>query len=409
MKSKYLFLFLFIALSISSAQISNPFKSFNEFNTKLDSVCSIQNEIQRNDAIENLWTLLKNNNKIPFTFEDSVAFLYRGSAEKVVWAGDFNGWDPSKGNFNGVKLGLSNVWRCIKKFPSNARLDYKIIAGDKWITDPDNPFTQLSGVGSLNSELRMPDWVYPAETIRAGSSLTGTLSGYFSIASSNLSYTVYYKVYTPAGYESLKDLPVIYVTDGHEYSDDRLGSMITVLDNLIYEKKIKPVIAVFIDPRTSPEPGAFNRRANEYPINKNFADFVANELVPRIDSNYHTRKSPDARLILGTSLGGINSAFFGVYRNDVFHLIGINSPAFWYKPEIFSMYENSQNLILKIFMSTGTINDTQPGAQRMKNIFDAKGYPAFYIEVPEGHSWGNWRALLDEMLAYFFEEKISIK
>jgi len=336
-----------------------------------------------------------------------VAFLYRGNAGSVVWAGDFNGWDPSKGNFNGIRLGSSNVWRSVKSFPANARLDYKIVLGSSWIIDPDNQFVQYSGVGTTNSELRMPDWIYPNETIRNPSAAPGTVSAYASIASSNLSYTVYYKVYLPAGYGLETNLPAIYVTDGHEYSDDRLGSMITVLDNLISEKKIRPVIAVFIDPRSSPATGASNRRESEYTINKKFADFVCDELVPVIDSNYRTIKSPDARAILGTSLGGINSAYFGYYRNDVFRLIGINSPAFWNKPEIFSFYENAVNLPLKIFMSTGTINDTQTEAKRMKAIFDSKGYPNLYIEVPEGHSWGNWRALLDEFLIYFFKDSIS--
>jgi enterochelin esterase family protein len=183
--------------------------------------------------------------------------------------------------------------------------------------------------------------------------------------------------------------------------------MTAVLDNLISEKRSKPVIAIFIDPRSSPNPGGTNRRASEYMMNKKYADFVCDELVPAIDSNYKTIKSPEARAILGTSLGGINSAYFGYSRSDVFRLIGINSPAFWYKEEIFSLYENGAVLPLKIFMSTGTINDTQPEAKRMKALFDVKGYPNLYIEVPEGHSWGNWRALLDEMLICFFKDEIK--
>ena len=45
-----------------------------------------------------------------------------------------------------------------------------------------------------------------------------------SYASRSLMYTVDFQVYAPVGYEGLSDLPVIYVTDGHEYADDVMGS-----------------------------------------------------------------------------------------------------------------------------------------------------------------------------------------
>jgi len=53
-------------------------------------------------------------------------------------------------------------------------------------------------------------------------------------------------------------------------------------------------------------------------------------------------------------------------------------------------------------MSTGVIFDTQNQARAMRDIMIQKGYPLLYKEVNEGHSWGNWRALIDEPLIYFF-------
>lgn len=392
--------------TIISAQIKYPFKSFREFRTKLDSVCSIADEVKRAYAVVEFFDTLAAHKSIPFAFRDTVALTYRGNATSVVWAGDFNGWSPTIGNFNGAKVGLSNVWLCVKSFPPTARLDYKIIVNNSWITDPENPNRQYSGVGTYNSELRMPGWVYPKETLYNDKTLIGNLSDNFSIDSKQLGYKIYYKVYTPNEYDKMSKLPTIYVTDGHEYSDERLGSMINVLNNLIHEKKIKPVIAVFIDPRSS-SGGGTNRRGSEYTINKKFADFVADELVSKIDVDYKTEKNADSRAILGTSLGGLNSAYFGVYRSDVFRLIGIHSPAFQANKQIYDLYTNATKLPLKIFMSTGTIYDTQSNALQMKSILDSKGYEYNYIEVPEGHSWGNWRSLLDEPLIYFFKNDNS--
>ncbi len=384
------------------------FTSISDFISHLDSLANISNSQTRDSSITNFWNSLRAEERIPFVLGDSVVFLYKGNASRVSWAGDFNGWNPGVNAYQGKKVGLSNIWLCLAGFPRDARLDYKIVLnGSNWILDPENPHQQWSGFGP-NSELRMPDWVYPEETVKRHWIQHGDFSQNQNIYSVQLGYSVNYRVYVPAGYDSLSNLPVIYVTDGHEYADDRLGSMIIVLDNLIADGKIQPILAVFIDPR-NPGNQSQNRRASEYTMNEKFASFVTDELVPAIDSNYKTNSNADARAILGTSLGGINSAYFGAIRNDKFRLIAIQSPAFKYKPQIYSLYQNSAKMPLKIFMSTGVIYDTEEAARQMKSILESKGYSLKYIEVNEGHSWGNWRALLDEMLIYFFPVTTDVK
>ncbi len=46
---------------------------------------------------------------------------------------------------------------------------------------------------------------------------SGNLSANQRIESSALGYALQYRVYTPAGAENLKNLPVLYVTDGQWY------------------------------------------------------------------------------------------------------------------------------------------------------------------------------------------------
>lgn len=396
--NKILLILLLFTLKVSSQSYID---SIHQLEVKLDSIGVMTDSQKRDSVSQSLITNLKMMNKIPFTSKDSVLFIYNGAASSVYWAGDFTGWSTNPEQFSGIKRGISNIWTAKAVFPPDARLDYKVILnGNNWILDPNNPLQQWSGFGP-NSVLRMPSYLYPTETTRKANSPRGNFSGNKIITSKNLSYNLQYRVYTPNGYESMKNLPVIYVTDGHEYSDDRLGSMIIVLDNLIAEKKINPIIAVFIDPR---DPSTLNnKRMDQYIINAKYADFVASELVPEIDSLYRTKNDPAFRAILGTSLGGLNSAYFGYLKSNIFGLIGIHSPAFWAsKDTIFNYFEASPKLPLKIYMSTGTISDTQADALRMKAIFDSKGYELKYKEVNEGHSWGNWRALINEPLEYFF-------
>lgn len=405
------FILLLVLLSVACTkekdQLPEPpvpdYKQFGkvgELEQTILQLISLPDSLNRVQRLNALWDSLKANKQIPFAVGDSVMFLYKGQASSVLWAGDFNSWNPATSGWAGQRIGQSDIFQLKRKFPSDARLDYKLVINNNWVLDPANAYIQYSGFGP-NSELRMPDWVFPKETERAEGVNRGTLGTNQLIQSSSdyLGYQLQYKVYLPFGYEALNNLPVIYVTDGHEYADDRLGAMVVVLDNLIHQGKISPVIAVFVDPRNPSNPSQ-NRRMEEYRANIRFAGFLADELVVQIDANYKTNPAAGKRAILGTSLGGWNSAFTGIRRPETFGLIGIHSPAF--DQAIIQEYSNQPQAQLKIFMSTGLINDTQNQARGMRDIMQAKGYPLQYIEVNEGHSWGNWRALLEEPLVYFF-------
>lgn len=384
----------------SSSFNVSEINSLNDLENTLLKINDITNTGERNTQVTALWDSLKSNNTIPFVRDDSVMFLYKGSADLVQWAGDFNGWNPTANGFTGELLDSINIWYLKKQFPTDARLDYKVVINsNNWIMDPANSNVQYSGFGP-NSELRMSQWTADTITFAIDGATTGNLSDWTKIQSSQLGYKLQYKVYLPHNYASLENLPVIYVTDGQEYSDSRLGNMITVLDNLIYLESIEPIIAVFVDPR-NPDNLSTNRRADQYTGKISYANFLADELKIFIDNNYKTNPSAEVTAILGTSLGGWNSTYVGFNRSDKFNLLGIHSPAY-YDEGLFTKVENTDKLPLKMFMSTGVIYDTQDGARRMKSIFESKGYDFRYIEVNEGHSWGNWRALLDEPLIYFY-------
>jgi hypothetical protein len=173
--------------------------------------------------------------------------------------------------------------------------------------------------------------------------------------------------------------------------------MIVVLDNLIAAGELRPTIAVFIDPR-QPSNQANNRRISEYNMNPNFANFVAGELVPAIDSAFRTDATADGRTILGTSMGGLNAAYFGAVKSNVFHNIAPQSPAYNQNSAIYSLYQNNDLQFLDIFQTNGTLGGDGSGANNMANVWTANGYDFERIIANEGHSWGQWRGQLDDML-----------
>ena len=371
-----------------------------------NSVQELVQTIQTTTALDEFWKELKKSNQIPFIVDDSVAFLYRGTAKSVEWMGDFNGSGYDKKFDNkGKKIANTDVWILKTSFPKDARLDYKIVLnGRNWILDPENSYQQWSGVGggSPNSELRMPDWKEDPSLQYRDNIPHGKIISEILFHSKTLDYQITYSVYLPQG--NLNNLPVVYVTDGFEYMHPKMGNMITILDNLIADKKIKPVIAVFIDHR-EPVNRSNNRRMEELAMNEKYLKFFTAEFIPLVEQTYPVAKGRENRAILGTSMGGLTSAYFIFSRPEIFGMAGIQSPAFWSKPQIYSLCDSVADSKTKIFMSSGVFNDTSESTRKMKTILENNSCTYTYKETNEGHSWGNWRNLIDDILIDFFGQK----
>lgn len=228
--------------------------------------------------------------------------------------------------------------------------------------------------------------------------LKGELSSNQVISSKIMGYDLKYRVYTPPEYENLTNLPVIYLTDGQWYIRD--GAMHEVLDELILAGKIKPVVAVFVDNRDAQS--NVNKRNQQFLGNEDYVKFYREELVPLIDNQYKTSGKTKDRAIMGLSFGGLNATYFGAKGSDMFHMLGIQSPALKPVPGIYNLYLDQPKLPLKIFLSTGTVNDTETHARKLKSTLEKKGYDFEYVEVPKGHDWTNWKPLLDDVLIYFY-------
>ncbi len=374
------------------------YPSYADFKADLNSLVAMPAGAARDSAINNFFANLEAAGQVPYAQGNQMAFLYRNAAaSSVAFPGDHNGWSPSSSSASGTRLGSTDIWIKELTFPTDARLDYKIVVnGNSWILDPKNPLQMWGGFGP-NNELRMPDYVFPQETVRHPGVPMGNLSPNIRTTSTHLGYDVQYRVYTPHGYDNanLSNLPVVYITDGHEFAADYLGSVVVTLDNLIHSHELNPLIAVFIDPR-NPDNLRSNRRASEYTGNPDYAGFVADELVPAIDTAYRTNASADARTILGTSLGGVNSAYFGLTRADTFHNIAPLSPSNF--TSIYNQFATAglQNE-LNFYLTYGTIGDGS-GGPNLYNILVSNGYHVTRKTVNEGHSWGNWRAQIKDIL-----------
>lgn len=328
----------------------------------------------------------------PFIEQDSMAhFIYRGSASSVNVPGDANNWSTAAFPMN--RIPPTDFWYLTKVFESDARIDYKfVLNGSTWILDPRNPY-QVSGGFGPNSELRMPAYV-PAPEIQFYPTIPhGTLRD-TTFFSTNLGNSRTIRVYLPPGYQSSSDsFPVILFHDGLEYTS--LAQANNVIDYLIARREIVPVIGVFVPP--------VNRTA-EYAGNQQnqFTAFIVNELMSYIDTRYRTRRDPSRRATLGASNGGNIALWLAYSHPEVFGNVAAQSSNI--QSSISSGFQSSPRLNLKLYLDLGTydIPVLIPLVRDFIPILQLKGYDHRYVEYHEGHSWGNWRAHVDNALKFFF-------
>ena len=328
---------------------------------------------------------------LPLRENDMAHFIYRGTATRVNVPGDANGWEANA--FAMIKLSTTNLWYHSRPFESDARLDYKfVVNGSNWILDPRNPH-QVSGGFGPNSELRMPEYVPPPEIQFYAGIPHGSLrdTSFFSV---NLNNSRTIRVYTPPDYAvSSERYPVVLFHDGLEFIS--LAQANNVIDYLISQNRIAPIIAVFVPPVN---------RSEEYATNllHPFTAFITTEVMPWLDRRYRTRTDPASRAVLGSSNGGNISFWLGYAHPEIFgNVAALSSNVESY---IATGFQNSPKMNLKFYLDMGTY-DIAILITRMNNflpILQAKGYVYQYLEFHEGHSWGNWRAHIDNALEMFF-------
>ena len=232
----------------------------------------------------------------------------------------------------------------------------------------------------------------------------GIVTDNIRITSTALGYDLQYRVYLPQDYHPGTTYPVLYLTDGQHYLQS--GRVPRILDRLINNGKINPVIAVFVDSR-DPDNLKTNRRNAQFNCNVDYLRFFAYELIPTVEMNYPVIKNRNGRTIMGFSFGATNAACFGLMGYEIFSGIAMQSPANHAVPKLLPTYQARPRLPLKIFLSTGVPNDNTQANRKFHNVLKNKDYDMKYIEFRQGHNWENWRPLIGDILIYFYRAAIQ--
>jgi alpha-glucosidase len=148
-------------------------------------------------------------------------------------------------------------------------------------------------------------------------------------------------LYLPRSYSTdlNRRYPVLYAHDGQNLFDRATSfsgewCMDESLDNLPQE-----LIVVGIDNGGSERINELTPFPNEeYGGGQadDYLDFIVRKLRPYINSRFRTKPERENTAILGSSLGGLCSFYAAVRHEDIFGLIGIFSPSFWFTNNIYT-------------------------------------------------------------------------
>jgi enterochelin esterase-like enzyme len=127
----------------------------------------------------------------------------------------------------------------------------------------------------------------------------------------------YVDVYLPQSYDpsGSVDYPVIYFLHGGGGDNNSYPYLINILDDLIGNDIIQPVIVAKPDGDCGPYIGSFYVNSALY---GDFEDYIAFDVVQFIDSNYKTIPDREKRCLMGHSMGGYGSAMLAMKHSDIF-------------------------------------------------------------------------------------------
>ncbi|HXI24280.1 MAG TPA: alpha/beta hydrolase-fold protein [Pyrinomonadaceae bacterium] len=211
-------------------------------------------------------------------------------------------------------------------------------------------------------------------------------------------------IYTPHSYAAhKKPYGLLVLSDGGLYVN--AAHVATTLDNLIAAGVIPPLVAIMVD---NPD------RFRELACTPEYADFLAQEVVPWARVNYHATDRPEQTIIGGTSLGGLAAAFVAFKHPEVFGNVLSQSGAFSWKPDnekdfewLIHQFAASPRLPLRFSFEAGLMENTGGGPpgrpipppllvtnRNFRDTLQSKGYWVHYTEFNGNHTLFNWRGTL---------------
>jgi enterochelin esterase-like enzyme len=244
------------------------------------------------------------------------------------------------------------------------------------------------------------------------------------------------QIYTPPGYSKARKYPVLYLIHGlgqDETAWIKQGNANVILDNLIADSKIAPMIVVFPNgtvggggaaPPGAP-PGAPAGAAPPAGVRgagaggggvaagSSFETDLLRNLIPYVESHYSTLADPQHRALAGLSLGGMQTKAIAPANSDKFAYFGVFSGGN-ISPTVditdLGAFRKNVKLVYMSFGSkepsnargAGGLPSGPVGIQREAEALGKAGIRAiFYVSPDSAHDFTSWKRSL-----YYFSQEL---
>jgi len=232
-------------------------------------------------------------------------------------------------------------------------------------------------------------------------------------------------VYTPPGYdEGSERYPVFYLLHGGGDEDSgwsTIGRAGFILDNLIAQKKAKPMLVVM--PNGSlPRPAGFTRppagglRSPEFvkrmaELQERFVKELLQDIIPQVEKRFRVRTGAENRALAGLSMGGGQTLATVTSHPDQFSYVGVWSAGVSATPEEFekshaTFFDSADkvNKTVKLFsISVGDQDFLLNGSKNLDELLKKHGIKHEFHISGGGHTWINWRHYLNDFAPQLFQ------
>ncbi len=230
-------------------------------------------------------------------------------------------------------------------------------------------------------------------------------------------------VYTPPGCDAAKErYPVFYLLHGGGDEDSgwsAIGRAGFILDNLLAEKKARPMIVVMPNgslpmPANLPRPTPGVTPAPEVTAayaaaRARFAPELMKDVVPYIEKNFRVQADREHRAIAGLSMGGSQTLQVVTANPDQFAYAGVwsagigQNAAEWESTNAAFLSNPRINSWIRLFsISVGEKDFTLNGSKNLQEVLNKHGIKNQIHISGGGHTWINWRHYLNELAPKLF-------
>ena len=342
-----------------------------------------------------------------------VTFIVRGGDNVVSIL--LGGGLPVPSDWPLARLPNTDLWYLTERIPGDARFTYDFGILNASATDYYTQEDSLNPLrmGGWGSGIELPNapsvpWIQRLANVPQGKLARHTLK------SESLKQTRGFTVYTPPGYDPAGGpYGLLILFDAEWYRDPQLIAGAVILDNLIAQRQLAPLVAVMVENSTGNED-----RNVDLSSSPAFADFLAEELVPWVRQNYPVSADPARTIVGGLSLGGLMASYCGLRHPEVFGNVLSQDGAYglWEGyPQVSTreletetgwlthQFATTPKLPLRFYLEVGRLEqsfsaDYPLENRRLRDVLEAKGYPVTYEEINGSHDPLNWRSTLADGL-----------